>query len=200
MAALGLTLTAVLIVALGISCRDLVPAGTPPEQVLTTTLLAHLPSWAATLILLGIFSAIFSAADSCLLTAASVCSNDILRRPGVMTCRLCLVFLGVMGLVLALPGKGILSLLLMANDIYVCGVVPPVFVGMLLHNKVHFHPWGMATAILGGGLLGLTAALTGVNDWSIAGLVFSLLMSLASARRLPLPEQKEAMASAGPGR
>lgn len=198
MAAAGLTLTAVLIVALGISCRDLVPAGTPPEQVLTTTLLAHLPAWAATLILLGIFSAIFSAADSCLLTAASVCSNDILRRPGIMTCRLCLIFLGVMGLILALPGKGILSLLLMANDIYVCGVVPPVFVGMLLHNKAHFHPWGMAIAIMGGGLFGLTAALTSVSDWSFAGLVFSLVMSLASARRLPRPARKEAMASAAP--
>lgn len=151
-AAAGLTLTAALIVALGIACRDLVPAGTAPEQVLTTALLTHLPSWAATLILLGIFSAIFSAADSCLITAASVCSNDILRKPGVRTCRLCLILLGIMGLVLALPGKGILSLLLMANnDIYVCGVVIPVFIGMPCTARCIFTPWGMALAIVGGG-------------------------------------------------
>lgn len=198
-AAAGLTLTAALIVALGIACRDLVPAGTAPEQVLTTALLTHLPSWAATLILLGIFSAIFSAADSCLITAASVCSNDILRKPGVRTCRLCLILLGIMGLVLALPGKGILSLLLMANDIYVCGVVIPVFIGMILHGEVHFHPWGMALAIVGGGGLGLTAALTGVSDWSIAGLAFSLVMSLAAARRFPRPARTAASAQADPG-
>ncbi|SFW65584.1 MULTISPECIES: sodium:solute symporter family protein [Desulfovibrio] len=199
MAAVGLTFTAALIVILGISCRDLVPAGTPPEQVLTTALLSHLPAWAATLILLGIFSAIFSAADSCLITAASVCSNDILRKPGVKICRICLIFLGLMGLVLALPGRGILALLLMANDIYVCGVVPPVFIGMLLHGKVQFRPWGMAVAILGGGLMGLTAALTGNSDWSFAGLAFSLFMSLVAARRSPQSVEKEAEVQAGHG-
>ena len=104
-----------------------------------------------------------------------------------------------MGLVLALPGKGILSLLLMANDIYVCGVVIPVFIGMILHGKVHFHPWGMALAIVGGGGLGLTAALTGVSDWSFAGLAFSLVMSLAAARRFPRPARTAASAQADPG-
>ena len=62
----GLTITAAIIVALGIACRDLVPAGTPPEQVLSAALLTHLPTWASTPILLGIFSAIISAGDSCI--------------------------------------------------------------------------------------------------------------------------------------
>lgn len=185
MAVAGLTLTAVIIVALGIACRALVPVGTPPEQVLSAALLAHLPSWASTIILLGIFSAVVSSADSCLMTAASVCSNDILQQPGVSACRLCMAALGVAGLLLALPGKGILALLLMANDIYVCGVVPPVFVGMMLHGKRRFHPWGVALAMAGGGLFGLAAALTDVGGWSFAGLAFSFAGSLLAARREP---------------
>lgn len=195
----GLILTAVVIVALGVACRDLVPPDTPPEQVLGAALLAHLPSWASGLILLGIFSAVISSADSCLMTAAGVCANDILRRPGVNACRACMAALGLAGLILALPGKGILPLLLMANDIYVCGVVPPVFVGMLLYGRVRFRPWGVALAMLGGGTLGLTAAVTDASVWSFAGLGFSLLAALASARRRQSPMPKGAAAPAGPG-
>ena len=182
MAVVGLAGTAALIVALGIACRAFVPAGTAPEQVLSVALLTHLPSWASTLVLLGIFSAIVSSADSCLMTAASVCSNDILRQPGVRACRLSMAALGFAGLLLALPGKGILSLLLMANDIYVCGVVPPVFVGMMLYGKRRFHPWVVAVSMLGGGFMGLAAALTETTALSFAGLGFSLLASLAAAR------------------
>ena len=47
MAVAGLAVTAAIIVALGIACRALVPVGTPPEQVLSAALLAHLPSCGA---------------------------------------------------------------------------------------------------------------------------------------------------------
>ncbi|CAI3224898.1 sodium-solute symporter, putative [Desulfovibrio diazotrophicus] len=193
----GLTITAAIIVALGIACRDLVPAGTPPEQVLSAALLTHLPTWASTPILLGIFSAIISAGDSCIITAASVCSNDILRRPGVAACRLCMLGAALAAMVLALYGKGILALLLMANDIYVCGVVPPVFVGMLLYRKARFRPWGVAAAMAAGGLLGLTATLSDNSAWSFAGLGVSLLGSLAAARRREPVRPKAAEADPG---
>lgn len=180
-AVLGLVCTAVVIVALGIACRGLVPADTPPEQVLSTAFLTHLPSWASTLLLLGIFCAVISSADSCLITAASVCSNDILRRPSVAVCRWCMVVFGGAALLLSLSGKGILSLLLLANDIYVCGVVVPVFVGMLFFGRAHFAPWGMAAVMAAGGTTGFFAGLTENPPLSFVGLGFSLLGSMLAA-------------------
>ncbi|MDR0826871.1 MAG: hypothetical protein LBN33_03210 [Desulfovibrio sp.] len=180
-AVLGLTFTAALIVALGIACRGLVPAGTPPEQVLGAALLSRVPSWLATLILLGIFSAIISSADSCLMTAASVVAGDILRKPDVHVCRCAMAVLGGAGVALALSGQGILALLLAANDIYVCGVVPPVLVGML-RGKDSVHPWGAAFAMLGGGALGCVAAIAGLSEYAYAGLGFSLFFSLLAVR------------------
>lgn len=178
----GLVATAVVIVALGLVCRGLVPADTAPEQVLSTVILQQLPSWMSAVVLLGIFSAVISSADSCLLTAATVCSNDILRRRDTRTCRFCLLGMGLGGLVLAAPGKGILALLLMANDIYVCGVVAPVFVGMVLHRHCIFQKHIVALAIVAGGALGLTAALTANTVWSYAGIATALALSLTAAR------------------
>lgn len=181
----GLVVTAMVIVALGLACRGLVPPDTQPEKVLSTAIMLHMPGWLAPVILLGIFSAIISSADSCMLTAATVCANDILRRGDTRTCRLCLLGIGLGGLVLAAPGKGILSLLLMANDIYVCGVVAPVFVGMVLHGRCVFRQRIMALAIALGGGLGFAAALTSENIYSYLGLGAALLCSVCAARPFP---------------
>lgn len=181
-AAFGLAIMAVVITMLGIACRGLVSPEIPAERVLGEAFSQHLPVWASTLILLGIFSAIISSADSCLMTAASVCCNDILRKPGVAACRICMPVLACVGLILALSGKGILPLLLMANDIFVCGVVAPVFVGMVLYKRVCFNPSMAAVAMAVGGAFGLTSALTGENMYSFLGLGCSLALTLLAAR------------------
>lgn len=90
--------------------------------------------------------------------------------------------LGALAVLLASTGKGILALMLMANDIYVCGVVVPVFVGMLLYKRAAFRPWGMALAIGGGGLLGLIGSILQEPAYNYGALVFALLVSLMSAQ------------------
>ncbi len=180
-AVVALCITACCIVAVGVACRAFVATDTPTELVLTTAALTALPSWLAPVVLLGLFSAIISSADSCLITAATVCSNDILRRNDKNTCRLCLIGIGVGGLLLAMPGKGILQLLLMANDIYVCGVVVPVFMGMVLHKYCTFHAITITIAIILGGAWGLTAALTGNTDYSYMGIGTAFVLSLVAA-------------------
>lgn len=182
----GLVFTAVVIVALGIACRAVVPAGTAPEAVLTTAIMGGLPAWLGILVLLGLFSAVISSADSCLVTAATVCCNDILHRTDVSTCRWVTLGIGLGGVLLALPQKGILSLLLMANDIYVCGIVVPVFVGMVLHERYVFRPAVMALAIVAGGALGLTAALTENTVFSYGGMAASLFFSVCALKRTQL--------------
>lgn len=185
-AVIGLCLSAALIVAVGIACRFYVPvgsAGTGAEQVLTTVILDTMPLWLAHFVLLGLFSAIISSADSCLITAATVLSNDLLRRSDTFTCRICLLCMGIGGYILATSGKGVLQLLLMANDIYVCGVVMPVFVAMLLYKKYSFQKYIITSAILFGGAVGLASSITGDTNYSYAGLLISFAITLCALRK-----------------
>ncbi len=182
-AVIGLVLSAMLIVSLGILCRGLVPTvgeGTLPESVLTTVLFSKLPEWASMLVLLGIFSALISSADSSLVTGATILSNDILRSLRPSVCRVCILCMGLGAVLLAMPGKGILALLLMANDIYVCGVVVPVFVGMLAYKKRPVHVGFMSLAMAVGGGFGLMAALSENTTYAYAGLGAGLLLSLCA--------------------
>lgn len=181
MAAGGIALCALLIVCVGLACRGLLPAGTPPDAVLTSALSGALPPWMGFLVSLALVSAIVSSADSCLVTAATVLSFDLLRRPDTASCRACVVGLGLAGLCISFWGKGILGFLLMAYDLYACGVVLPVFVALLLPRERRVDPRFACLAVAVGGTLGLVAAVTGQQTYSYAGLAASGLLALAGA-------------------
>ncbi len=186
LAVFGLIITAVLIVCLGIICRAFVSVDMltmTPEKVLTTVLFEQLPPWARIFAFLGIFSALISSVDSSLITAATICSNDILRKKSTNICRFCIVLMGIGGVILALSGKGILQLLLMANDIYVCGVVAPVFMGMTLHKCYKLQHIGMCAAIIVGGTFGLVAATSGNSLYSYLGVLSAIILSLLSIKK-----------------
>lgn len=191
-AVVGLVGMAVLVVAIGLACRGLVPVGTAPEQVLTTAI-GMFPTWVRLAALLALFSAVISSADSCLLTAATVCGNDLLPGPSggasVHRVRLATLGLGLGGLLLASTGKGILGFLLMANDMYVCGVVAPVFVGMVCARKntplPACVPFWMVLAMVAGGTLGLSAAVTDVAAFSYAGIVASGALAVFGVQFAP---------------
>ncbi|MFI3271069.1 MAG: hypothetical protein R3Y11_03050 [Pseudomonadota bacterium] len=182
-AVVGLCLSAALIVAVGIACRYYVSPTISSEQVLTTAILNAMPLWLGHFVLLGLFSAIISSADSCLITAATVLSNDILKRSDTFTCRICLLGIGLGGYILSTGGKGVLQLLLMANDIYVCGVVMPVFIAMLLYKKYAFQQYIITAAILFGGFLGLMSSITGDTMYSYSGLVVSGFITVCALRK-----------------
>ena len=188
-AVLGLLLCAVIVTMLGISCRGFVPPDCPPDAVLPAAL-EQMPAWASLALLLALLSAVLSSADSCLITASTVLCNDLLpARPGkeVFRCRIATLLLGLAALALATRGHGILSLLLMANDIYVSGVVAPVFCAMLLPAK---HRPSSAVSLLAlscGGMLGLCAALTGDPAFGYCGTGLSALIVLAGAVRPCIP-------------
>lgn len=179
----GLTLTAVVIVMLGISCRGLLPAATAADDVLTA-IMGLLPPWLGLFLLLALLSAVLSSADSCLITASTVSCHDLLGRNQVGLCRIVTLLLGAGGFLIAAQGKSILTLLLMANDIYVCGVVAPVFIGMLAHGKTTVLPgWANASVLLGGAF-GLGAALSGWTTLSGIGIALSALLCLCGLRKM----------------
>lgn len=177
-AAFGLALSGALITILGIGLRGLPLPATSQEDILIAAINISLPGWAIILATLGLFSAVISSADSCLMTAASVLANDLLKNGSVGTTRACMAVLAAAGCALAIQGQGILSLLLAANDIYVCGVVGPVFICLLAGRQTGPGRWLNAAAMCAGGALGLTAALTGVEAYSFAGVATAFMTSI----------------------
>jgi SSS family solute:Na+ symporter len=178
--ALGIVLAAALIVAVGLACRGLVPPGTPADEVLSALLAVETPRWLRLAASLALISAVVSSADSCLITAATVLSFDLLRRPAPSAGRACVLALGIGGALISLWGKGILGFLLMAYDIFACGVVMPVLVGLLQRRRRPDPRWSVAAVGLGG-LLGLMAALSGVRLWSCAGMGISFGLAAIGA-------------------
>ena len=173
LAVFGLLAFAALIVALGVLCRGFVPEGTGADDVLASAM-ALLPPWVGMLLLVALLSAVLSSADSCIITASTVLCNDVFGRRSVGLCRVVTLAFGVCGLVLATRGHGILDLLLMANDIYVCGVVVPVFLAMMM-KKGAVHPVFALAAMAVGGAGGLVSAVSGTPEFGYAGMLLAAL-------------------------
>lgn len=186
-AACGMAMMAALITCLGIALQGLPLAPPSREDALFAGIAAALPAWAGICITLGIASAVISSADSCLMTAATVCASGLLRNNSVPFTRVCMCAISAVALAIALGGKGIVALLLAASDIYVCGIVPPVFIAILTGpagrkgQRLH-----MAAMILGGAL-GLAAALSGQPAYSFIGLGCASLLGIGAAVADPHP-------------
>ncbi|MEF2230315.1 MAG: sodium:solute symporter family protein [Pseudodesulfovibrio sp.] len=183
LAAAGLAACALAVVAIGLYARGLAPAGTDPDTILTRIIPAVMPGWAGTVLLFALLSAVISSADSCLHTAATVLEHDLLGDASVARCRLLMVGLGLGAVGVALSGGSILSLLLAANDIYVCGVVAPMAVAILASGRRPVCPRAMLAALVLGGALGVAAAATGAKEFSYAGVAISLTLSLVALRK-----------------
>ena len=178
LAAGGIALCAVLIVSVGLACRGLVPADTARDAVLTRVLSDVLPFWMLMPVSLALLSAIVSSADSCLVTAATVLSHDLLKRGDPAAGRICVLVLGLAGMGLSLWGKSIIDLLLMAYDVYACGVVGPVFIGLMLEGRRRLDSRFACAAVAIGGILGLIAALSARTEFSYAGMAAAVLITL----------------------
>jgi len=176
----GIALSAVAIVCIGLLARGLAPVGTDADSILTRIVPSVMPAWAGTALLFALLSAIVSSADSCLITAGTVLEHDLIGGKSTGRCRLLMLGIGLGALVVAKSGSGILSLLLAANDIYVCGVVAPMFVAILAWGKHPINPRTMLLAMLAGGTLGIAAAWTGLKLFSFAGVGVSLTLSAAA--------------------
>jgi len=179
-AVICITLSAIGIVCIGLYARGLAPSGTDADSILTQVVPATMPAWAGTALLFALLSAIISSADSCLITAATVLEHDLIGGSNTGRCRLLMFVIGLGALGVAKSGGSILSLLLAANDIYVCGVVAPMFVAILAWNKRPINSLLMLLGIIAGGSLGIMAAWTGFKIYSFMGVGLSLTLSIAA--------------------
>lgn len=178
-ASAGLFALALLITLIGVAIRGYPLANAMAgQQIFGEFVTQHLPRWAGIAVLLGMLSVIISSADSCLLTVGTVCASDLLGKPTVACCRLVMALVSGLSLWLASQGRGILDLLLMANDIYVCGLVVPVFVTIFAEGKKPLNRKFIFCAMLVGGGAGFCAALLAMQWLSFSALGIALLFSL----------------------
>ena len=192
----ALTLFAVVITLIGMwAGRNAPGAGNPLFRITKDVL----PVWLASLLSLGLLSALLSSADTCLINTAAITSNDVLGRHSVRSVRIAVLVVGILATFLALRGKDIITLLFSAYAVYTPGIVCPLAVAIIVHGRrrlVH-GLWYAAVAV--GGTLGLLQPVFGfacetppafANYLPLAGMVLSLIIALASVR--PLEEKSAA--------
>jgi SSS family solute:Na+ symporter len=182
-AAGGLVCAAVLMVAIGLACKGMLPVDTPTDAVLTTALTTILPDWLNILILLALLSAVVSSVDACLITAGTILSCDLLRTESKAACRVSIVLLGCIGAALSRMDKSIIDFLLMSYDIYVCGIVVPVLIGLIASPICKVDSRFACAAVFTGGVLGGISSFNGVTIWSYIGLAASLVITLSGLRK-----------------
>ncbi len=174
---LGIALIAFVIVGIGLEARAFLGEGIEGDSVLPQ-LVGQLPTWVSVLFFFVMASAILSSADSCLITAATVAANDILKTPSVKVSRRLILVISAAAFVLAGSGKSVLGLLLAANTIYTCAVVFPIFVTLAVGRKLNGAA-ALAT-IATAGSLALASELMSYEPLSYVAALVSVIGSLLS--------------------
>jgi len=165
----------------GILSKNFITANTLSDTILTNEIFQLLPTSLGVVLLIVLLSAIISSADSCLITASSVFCNDLLHTKSLTTYRLFTVVFAAAALVLTFCGKNILGFLFAANDIYVSGIVAPVFIAMVTYNERRMNEKLAIAAIVAGGSLGFYAAVSDIKYYSMLGVLAALVLSLLAA-------------------
>lgn len=167
------------ITMIGMGARVLYP-DILPEQAFPMVMEAIMPPVLNGIVLAALLSAVMSSADTCLLSASTILSIDVMGRflppqsekRSLLLSRWGIVILGICSLILALMLKGIISALLFAYTVYTCGLVFPVAVGFH-REKLKVTSWGALAAITGGGITALTGKMLGIEYLSLVGFAVS---------------------------
>jgi SSS family solute:Na+ symporter len=158
------------------------------EQAFPTVISEVLPPLLGYLVLAALLGAVMSSADTCLLTASTILTVDIVGhfKPSlkqsqiVSLSRWGIVALGLGSLLLALALKGVINALLFAYTVYTAGLILPVIAGFY-KKRLKVTPWGALAAIIGGGGVALISKLFDINYLDLGGLlVGGLLLFMGS--------------------
>lgn len=174
--AAGILLAMSAFVALiGVVSKDLIPAAETNGIIPAITL--RLPKFAGILFSFGLLSAILSSADTLLVTLAAIAERNVFRRSNVTAMRIMIVVFGLAGMAIAFWQKNIIGLLLSAYSIYVPGIVPPLFAGIMFHNKRRGNKPLLVAAIVAGGAAGLLSTLLKMDWLALAGFGASSVLT-----------------------
>jgi solute:Na+ symporter, SSS family len=168
-------------VIIGMGAAVLFPA-ISAEQAFPMVVSAALPPLVGGLVLVGLVSATMSSADSCLLSASTILTVDIIKqikpslgeREVLLIARSGIIVLGILALLLALALKGVISSLMFAYTIFTSGVIIPVLFGFY-RKELKITPKGSLAAIIGGGGIALISKLPTLVDINQVPLISDLL-------------------------
>ena len=156
-----------------------------------------LPLPLAALLSVGLLSALLSSADTCLINSAAIFGSDIMNTRRISVVRLLVVAVGVIATFLALQGKDIIGLLMMAYSVYTPGIVAPLAVAIIAHKKFNIKKSLWYAGVIVGGLFGLipailasTAKIQTPAYLPHIGIAISLVFAIASLRAIQKTPQK----------
>ena len=152
-----------------------------PEQAFPVVIKEVLPPVMGGVVLAALLGALMSSADTCLLSAGTILTVDIIGRfkPALSQAKIlsysrwAMVILGLGSLLLALALKGVISALLFAYTVYTCGLILPVIAGFY-KDRLKVTPLGALVAIIGGGSVALIGKIFGIQYLDLGGLLISV--------------------------
>lgn len=177
-----------LITWIGMRAGALVPGeGNPLFRLMSV-----IPLPLAALVSIGLICALISSADTCLVNTAVIVEQDIFQFHTIRKLRWTIVCVGIISTALALWGKDIIQLLLMAYSIYTPGIVCPLMIAILCPKTMEIRrPIWFLAVIVGGSLgvlqgillmLGLDS-LSWVSYLSPVGMALSLILAWFSLEK-----------------
>ncbi len=160
-----------------------------PEQAFPALIMEVFPPFMGGVVLAALLCAVMSSADTCLLSASTILTVDVVKRfkPSLTErqvlsfTRWVIVVVGSLSLILALRLGGVISSLLFAYTVYTSGLILPVIAGFY-KSKLKVTPLGALAAIVGGGAAALIIKLFNISTlldirWlELAGLLIGGLL------------------------
>ena len=141
-----------------------------------------LPKPVAILLCLALISTLLSTADTCLINAASIIEYDLLKRDKIKEIRGIVAVLGIASLIIALYKTDIIGLLTGTYSIYAPGVVFPLTVAVMAHNKRKICKPLWYLSVIFGGSFGIANAYfnVGFEFLPLVGMGVSMVFSIMS--------------------
>lgn len=170
---------AIAIIAL---CATAIPS--IQQQITTPALtipltLTTLPTVLAGLVLAAFLSVMISSADSCLLSAGTIFSVDLLKNNSIRTSQLGIIIVGISALMLAIYHNllgNILDTLELAYTVFTAGLTLPVIFGLYKKQTKVTTKGAIYSIILGGTISLITLQIPLISSYAVLiGLIASLL-------------------------
>jgi SSS family solute:Na+ symporter len=175
-----------LIFAIAIAIIALCATGIPSiqQQITTPALtipltLTTLPTVLAGLVLAAFLSVMISSADSCLLSAGTIFSVDLLKNNSIKTSQLGIIIVGISALMLAIYHTllgNILDTLELAYTVFTAGLTLPVIFGLYKKQTKVTTKGAIYSIIFGGTISLITLQIPLISSYAVLiGLIASLL-------------------------
>lgn len=143
-----------------------------------SSIFESLPRFVSVIFALALLSAVISSGDTTLVTAAATVEKDLIGKKSTTLTRALIAVFGILAMVLALFGGGILDLLFNAYSLYTPSIVAPLAVALISKKKPHRV---LITSGIGvGALFGLASVIFGLSYLSLLGVLAALILSLIS--------------------